>query len=428
MLRTQRRLGYRLAAISLALIGLLTLLPQPDEVVRAAATPIYCILCGDLGSVDFLLNVLLFVPLGIGLALAGFSVRRVVVISALTTVCIELLQLGIIAGRDASLGDLVANTLGGGFGALLGVHWRSTVLPDARRARRLALTWALGLAWVWAGTAWALGVALPQGAPWYGAWAPDLANYDQFPGQTLGVRVGGEPLLPGSALDQQRIEDVATARPGLAFRAILAERPRSLAPIGMIMDGWRRDALLIGQDRQDLAFQVRMRAAILKLRTPTVNLRDGMAGQPGDTVDAQGELRNGAFELSSRIGGELRTRRLPLSASWGWSLVTPWTSVLGEEVRSLTAFWIVGLVGVLAYWSVLAGGATLVIPLVTVPLLLGAIPRAASFPPAHWSEWLAALVGILVGFLATRPAIRAVEQSEQRDNEEEASMRREAAT
>ena len=43
---------------------------------RVAGTPVYCIVCGDTGSVDFFLNILLFVPLGLGLALAGFSWRR----------------------------------------------------------------------------------------------------------------------------------------------------------------------------------------------------------------------------------------------------------------------------------------------------------------------------------------------------------------
>ncbi len=82
--------------------------------------------------------------------------------------------------------------------------------------------------------------------------------------------------------------------------------------------------------------------------------------------------------------------------------MTPWNSVLGEEVHSLTAFWIIGLVAVLAYWSVLAGGAAFTIVPVTVALMLGAVPYAAGFPPAHWSEWVAALGGIAVGSLAAR--------------------------
>ena len=83
-------------------------------------------------------------------------------------------------------------------------------------------------------------------------------------------------------------------------------------------------------------------------------------------MEAEGALRNGAFELSSRIGDVVRTRTLPLSASWGWSLVTPWSSVLGEEVHGLTAIWIAGLMALLAYWSVRARGPALALPPVRV--------------------------------------------------------------
>ena len=190
----------------------------------------------------------------------------------------------------------------------------------------------------------------------------------------------------------------------MAFRAVLGPMPHRLAPIGAIFDGRQRRVLLLGQERRDLTFTLRTRASILRLWTPTVNLKNGMDGQPGDTVDAEGALRDGAYQLSSRIGGVVRTRTLPLSASWGWSLVTPWYSVLGEEVHGLTAMWIAGLVALLAYWSVRAGGAALAIAPVTSAMMIGGLPWAAGFPPAHWSEWAAAAMGMLLGaFVARSP-------------------------
>ena len=347
-------------------------------------------------------------PLGVALVVAGFSWHRAVALAALTTLGIELLQMKVIVGRDASLGDLLANTLGAALGAFLAARWRQFVTPGASQARRLALAYAVTLLWIWTGTAWSLGPAFPQGTLWFGAWAPELDNFERFLGRPLTVNAGGELLLPGGpVLDQQRLEDAISARPTMAFRATLGERPSGLAPIGLIVAEWHGNVMLLGQDRQDLAFGLAMRAAIVRLRTPTVYLRNGLAGAPGDTVEGEGALRNGTFELRSRLGGQELSRHLPLSASWGWSLITPWESVLGEEVHSLTAFWIIGLIAILAYWSVLAGGGSLVIPPVTVLLLLGAVPRAAGFPPAHWTEWMAALIGILLGLLASRPAARA---------------------
>jgi hypothetical protein len=404
MPRRQRHLGYLLAAASLLVIGALTLLPAPEEAERAASTPLYCILCGDLGSVDFFLNTLLFVPLGAGLAVAGFSWRRIVVLAALTSVTIELLQFTVIAGRDASLGDVLANTIGAGSGAFLAARWRRFALPDVPGARRLALAYAALLLWIWAGTAWSLGPALPQGVRWFGAWAPEYGNFERFLGKPLMVTAGEEPLLPGPALDQQRIEDELTAHPTLSFQAVLAAPPPGLAPIGSIVDAWHRNVMLIGQDRDDLVFGLRMRASILRLRNPLAVLRGGLAGQPGDTVEAEGALRDGGLELSSRNHDRIATVRLPLSASWGWSLVTPWDAGYGREMYFLTGLWVAGLLGMLLYWCVWAGGASFVIPAVTVLLMLGGIPYAAGFSPAHWSEWAAAAVGALFGVLAARAA------------------------
>ena len=53
MSRRQRHLGYGFVGLWLLLIAILTLLPAPGEASRAASTPAYCILCGDLGGVDF---------------------------------------------------------------------------------------------------------------------------------------------------------------------------------------------------------------------------------------------------------------------------------------------------------------------------------------------------------------------------------------
>lgn len=413
MPRSQRRLGYRLAAVGLVFIGLLTLFPQPSQAARAAATPLTCLVCGDLGGVDLFLNILLFIPLGLGLGLAGFSWRRAVLLAFLLSFSIELLQMKVIAGRDASLSDLLTNTTGGGLGALAGSYWRRLVYPPPVPARLLALACSLSLLGIWAGTAWAFGPSWPVGAPWYGQWAPDLGgSFKPFLGRVLAVEAGGEPLLPGRALDEQRLEDAVAANPSVAFRAVLGPRPTRLAPVGAIYDDWQRQVILLGQDRQDLAFRLSTRARILRIWSPTINLRDGMAGQPGDTVEATGALRNGAFELGSRIGGVVRTRTLPLSASWGWSLVTPWNSVLGEEVHSLTALWIIGLLALLGYWSVLAGGAALAIVPVTAVLLIGAVPYAAGLPAAHWSEWVAAMIGAALGAVAANAARRHIAAEE----------------
>ena len=64
-------LGIATTVVSLAIIGGLTMTPLGTEMPDHFD---YCILCGRFGTADFILNVLLFIPLGFGLRLAG--VRR----------------------------------------------------------------------------------------------------------------------------------------------------------------------------------------------------------------------------------------------------------------------------------------------------------------------------------------------------------------
>ena len=80
--------------------------------------------CGDYGGVDFMLNVALFLPLGVGLALQRLQATRAWLMILAATVVIESLQFAIIPGRDASLGDVIANATGGAIGLWLGRHWR----------------------------------------------------------------------------------------------------------------------------------------------------------------------------------------------------------------------------------------------------------------------------------------------------------------
>ena len=70
-----RTAGLLLAIASVIVIAFATLLPQPPGVVESH----FCVICGSFGSVDAILNVVVFVPLGIGLALYGLRGRNSVV-------------------------------------------------------------------------------------------------------------------------------------------------------------------------------------------------------------------------------------------------------------------------------------------------------------------------------------------------------------
>src|SRR5690349_4715229 len=103
-----------------------------------------CRICGPVTGVDIIGNILLFVPLGVGLAVAGLARKRTVQVGALASVAIELLQLAVIPGRDPSLVDVIANTVGTLAGAFVGARWRMLVFPDRHTSRSLT---------VWSGAA-----------------------------------------------------------------------------------------------------------------------------------------------------------------------------------------------------------------------------------------------------------------------------------
>jgi hypothetical protein len=107
-----------LTAIGIGGILITTLYPSPDNAKEAALTPLWCLVCGSDGGADVLLNIFLFIPFAIGLRLSGLSWRRVIGISALVSLAVEILQLEVVPGRDASLSDLLTNTSGSAVGAI----------------------------------------------------------------------------------------------------------------------------------------------------------------------------------------------------------------------------------------------------------------------------------------------------------------------
>src|SRR5438309_161572 len=190
----------RLLAAALLPILVATLWPFPGHEPEGF---ISCIACGDNGTSDVLLNIILFAPLGAALALHLRSIPRCALSAALLSATIELAQL-YIPGRDSSLGDVVSNTLGGTLGALFtrtAVLW---LLPSPARAARLSRTAALAAAAV----CWATGVLLTPtlpDAPYYGQWTPSLAHLELYHGRVLAAMLSGLPIAPGPIPDSRLV-------------------------------------------------------------------------------------------------------------------------------------------------------------------------------------------------------------------------------
>jgi hypothetical protein len=400
----RRPIGRLLAFAGLLFIVAITLVPLPQQSVASQITPLWCLVCGDYGGVDVINNLLLFIPFGFGLRLLGVQTRAVVAIGAGLSLGIELLQWGVIPGRDASLSDVLTNTLGSWVGAVVATYLTPLVKPNPSQALRLS---------VWAGAIW-LGVQIATALllqPWApsgelrGAWARSVYGRAPYKGQVISAYLSGWPL---QADPQPMRSEVATQiRAGhihLEVQLLSGRRGSLWSPIVELL-GPRGAVLAIYALRKDLAFQPPMRSSSVRLGRPALRLPGALPRPPGIKVEIAAGERRSTVWAEWTIAGVKHTRVQALSPSFGWSLLTPFRYAYGREVRFITAIWIAGLLAPIGYWSGHAPGrhrTRLSALLLLVSAGLALVPLVAGYPPVHWTEWAAALLGLAAGWAGHR--------------------------
>ena len=396
--------GSTLAIAGLLFIARATLTPAPDPNGLAQLTPLWCLVCGELGGSDIVANLLLFLPFATGLRLAGLSWRRTVLAAASVSLTVELLQLVAISGRDASLSDLLTNTTSGAVGAALGAWLPAAIRPSPARAARLL---AGGLA-VWLGAlaaaAWLMGPRLAPGVIRSG-WAGATSERDIFFGEIHQLRLDGLPMpRSGAPPDSARI------RRGLAAGEFRLEAEVNSG--GVVQYPSWIYKLRAGGINQLTLFQLRRHAGVavpvrgmgLRLRPITITLADAFPDHAGRTVRLAASADGGVVTLRSTSGGVTRAIEFGLSPAYGWRLISPFQMGIGNGVRWFTAVLLAVSVLPLGYWTGRAGGW----PRGMLPLGLATgltLPSlAAGLPPVHWSEWAAVVLGALAGWALQRGA------------------------
>ncbi len=397
---TEKRVGWAIATTGLFLIGTLTLIPHPELAQRVAETSIFCLVCGELGGVDILLNVVLLIPFGAGLQLVGLRRIAAVGLIVLTTLAVETLQYYVIAGRDSSLSDALTNLLGGMLGLALGATWRRWIFPRPHHSRRLARAGILVWLAVLVLTSWLLRLSLPRTGYW-GQWAPELGHLERFEGSVLSAHLEGEPLPPFRHNKSARLrEQMLTDSVRLEASATLGGRTPDLAPIVSVFDDQQREILLMGQDESDLVFRIRMRAADLRLRNPAIRVPKALPDSPGERIGLVGSFDGQRLLAAAEIGGVCIVGTEALSPNQGWSLLLPVDYAFGPEARVLTALWIAGLLLPIGYWAGRGEKARAMASLLAGGVLSGLalVPALFALLRVHWSEWLAAAVGVVLGW------------------------------
>ena len=326
------RPARRFTLVCLAVIGLLTLWPVPAQAPLSAATPFFCLPCGDSGLSDILLNVVLFLPFGMGLRRSGMRLEKVTLVAAGFSLVIELLQLTVIPGRDASAADIVTNALGAFLGGWIAGAGSQALFPGARWAAYLAGGWALAGVVTAAVTAWSLDPSF-RASIWYGQWAPFGGEPGWFDGSILAVELGSRPLSHWRLSDSEsRRAELMRDTVRLAATVVSIAPPEERLHIVAVADSAGR-MVTLSQRQRNLSFGVRTRAADVYLHSPVFLAPGVMPETPGDTVGIEGHYWNGAG-LVQGLRGELS----PLD---GWSLLIG--APVGSRLAIIASFvWLLG--------------------------------------------------------------------------------------
>lgn len=391
------------------LILAVTLVPLPSQAPRSALTPLGCLVCGEAGTVDVLLNICLFVPLGLVLRLLGWRRRRVIWCGILTTLGVETAQLLVIAGRDPSASDVITNSAGTVIGTLLAERGASLVAPTATAAVRLVVAAAALPAFVLAGTAWLL-VPAPPSSVWYGQHAPDLGMYEQFRGTILEATLATSPMPVGPLRNSPELRrKFLSDGPSLSARFVAGPKPPGPAPIVSVFDEHSRKVILLGQGGQWLFFETRMRSDDLRFRALSFTLPSLPVPTVGDTLRMTGRVLGGRVSVSVTGPQGTLEDQYRLSPGLGWALVSPTPQPVGGGAAALSLLWVAVLWTPFGYYAVRRGAdgrsggravSTALLPVIGgVAAALGMVlaPLMTGVPIPGPAEWLGLAAGILVG-------------------------------
>jgi VanZ family protein len=390
VLRPRHAITVGWALVSLLVIAVATLTPTAGWERESANL---CLLCGDQWAADVLSNVLLFAPLGASLAAMGVRRNRAFLLGALLSCAIELAQLWI-PGRDSSVTDVLANSLG----TLLGLAVAATapvwLRPSAVAARRLSLLWGAGASSVMAGAVLLFQPSFPP-RPYFGMWTPELANIQWYRGRVLAAHVGSAPVANGAIANAPAVRAAMVARGPIVVRAIAGPPPGRLSELFGVTDDEQRNLVFLGPYRTDLVLHLRMRAALLGLEQPQLIRAAGLLQQVhrGDTVTVVATASKGTACLS--VDAQRVCQRTPGAAS-GWRLVQSGDDLPGWLISTLDALWLIALALPLGYWprgwrDGLPGAMLILAALAGIQLWMGRV---------ELSNWLWIAMGLGAGAAA----------------------------
>ena len=337
-----RRLSPRFALLApLLLIALATLIPLGSAPSRVSLW---------LEWSDLLVNLALFLPLGLALASQPTPLGRVALLALAMSTAIELLQATLIPGRRGSPVDILANTAGALAGALL---YRAFLA--ARRAPGPASTGYVAAVLLLPVLAWlACGVLLAPAAPrqgiWWGQWAHHFEDTEPFRGTIRSVRFLGRPV-PDGPVDSMAPFLAEAAQGVFSLEVTLLSGGTTTGPTHLASVATGTGYALIGLEQRgdDLLLRWRSRAAEFGLRRPQMTFPGALRSAQGESLRVQAIVTPTRAGATVERGGERREAERRLTLVTGWRTLIP-TSALRASVQTLfDVIWTLCLVGHLLF-------------------------------------------------------------------------------
>ncbi len=347
-----RGVWWTTLAIWLALVMWLTLRSAPAQAARVAELPWYCLLCGEAGTADFLLNLLMFAPLGVAANALALPRWRVFAFALALTVAIERSQWHLLVGRDGSLGDVIANSGGAVLGWFAYPLLRSACAPSQRFARNAIAMVLVVTTMVWIGTGIGLAPAPSDALPWTGQLQHRWPGHDVFPGRILHAAINGIaiPNDPMSAAALSR--DSVTATLELIRTGV--RLPPRLASLVRVVDAEGRPQLAVTESGADVVTEIPLRATRWGLHTPEWVFTGAMEFGVGRPWQMVAQWRRDGVRLTSAASEPVTGATVqlhPLSIAMGWVFVHPFVRMIGTNARLWNYLWLAWWFGLVAWFA-----------------------------------------------------------------------------
>ena len=382
----KKRIPIALAVLSTAGICFFTLRPGSVDVTQGWS---WYLTAGDAALAELIQNLILFIPLGVALAVA-FPRRPFAVVGfgTLLSFSVEFAQ-RYIPGRDPSVGDIVCNSISTALGVLLVVAAPLWLFAPPRRSAWQALATAIVAVGAWFFTGQMLQHEAPP-LPYHVEVTPDFHLFGHYGGTILNV-------TPGIG--------------SLEATAIAAPYPPGLtSPLLALVDKDVKKVIMLSVDGSDLTLRYYMPALRWTLEQPDLRLRGALKNvAPGDTFKAA--TWHDSTNVCLRLNTTARCH-LGYTIGDGWKLIYYPEGRPDWMLGLLNTLWMAGTVIGVGFWTRAAkttgggennGGASprgVAVALVLAGLLM--VPLTTGLKPTPLNEWIGTLAGLAGGYLVAR--------------------------